>query len=118
MKKTYVVAKSFPYPGARYEKLGPYSGESFKNYLYKIIIDNYHDDFKSNLDVKVIIDLDGTPGYGSSFLEEGFGGLIREGVPCSIVSSLEIKTNEEPELALEIHDYILDAYKKKIGNEK
>ncbi|WP_426773816.1 STAS-like domain-containing protein [Proteus faecis] len=112
MKNVYKIVKYFPYPGARYENLGPYSGESFKKYLYKIIIDNYGTDFKNNSSNEVIIDLDGTPGYGSSFLEEGFGGLIRLGVPYTIVNSLIIKTEEEPELAVEIKDYINDEYKK------
>lgn len=112
MKNIYKVVNKFPYPGARYEKLGPYSGESFKKYLHKIIIDNYGVDFNINLFNRIVIDLDGSPGYGSSFLEEGFGGLIRSGVPYTIVSSLIIKSDEEPELASEIKDYIDDEYRK------
>ncbi|SUC38133.1 STAS-like domain-containing protein [Prevotella pallens] len=62
---------------------------------------------------KFIIDLDGTAGYGTSFLEEVFGGLIREekldyGAVCN---TLVIISDEEPELK-ECWEYIKDAYEK------
>ncbi|MBH2774097.1 STAS-like domain-containing protein [Serratia marcescens] len=109
MKNIVKVSEKFPYPGPRFKRLGPQSGEEFKLFLHKIIIDFYGDDFTNNKNVSIVIDLDGTRGYGSSFLEEGFGGLIRMGVPYSIVKSLKIKTKEEPELEDEINEYIEDA---------
>ncbi|MEG1225836.1 MAG: STAS-like domain-containing protein [Hafnia sp.] len=106
------IADKFPYPGSRYKRLGPQSGEEFKDYLYKSLERAYGKEFNKNLEFIILIDLDGTQGYGSSFLEEGFGGLIRAGVPYKLVKSLKIKTEEEPELYEEIQEYIDDAYNK------
>lgn len=111
--KIVKVSERFPYPGPRFKRLGPQSGEEFKAFMLKIFKDTYGDDFTKNNNIILMIDLDGTPGYGSSFLEEGFGGLIREGVPYKLLNSLKIKTDEEPELADEIKEYINDEYKKK-----
>ncbi|MFQ2188975.1 STAS-like domain-containing protein [Aeromonas jandaei] len=109
MSKTIKVADKFPYPGPRFKRLGPQSGEEFKLYLYKILVDFYGAEFNRNTNALITIDLDGTRGYGSSFLEEGFGGLIRMGAPHSIIKSLKIKSNEEPELEDEINGYIDEA---------
>jgi len=72
--KTYKIASEYSeYPGSRYISEGMYSGEDFReNHLSKIIkecLDN---------DETLKIDLDGTAGYSCGFLEEAFGGLIRE----------------------------------------
>jgi hypothetical protein len=70
MKKiiTINVAKDFGrFPAGRYLTDGKFSGEAFR----QMIEERLH-----NAD-QVIIDLSGTEGYGSSFLEEAFGGLVR-----------------------------------------
>ena len=60
-------------PGARYEHQGPYSGEQFRNeILYPKFIES------ENNREELIVNLDGGYGYGSSFLEESFGGLVRK----------------------------------------
>lgn len=58
------------YPGGRYRRLGKFSGEEFRDDLLAPSL-------KNNDEVVVIVD--GTSGYGSSFLEEAFGGLVRLG---------------------------------------
>jgi hypothetical protein len=69
-KKTINISKDFsPYPAGRYEKDGKYTGEGFRNTILKKALQKND---------TVVIELDGTLGYGSSFLEEAFGGLIRE----------------------------------------
>jgi len=56
------------YPGPRFKKLGPNSGEEFReDYLVEAL----------KKDSEVSVNLDGVIGYGSSFLEEIFGGIIR-----------------------------------------
>lgn len=56
-------------PAGRYYTDGPFSGQKFRTeILYPALMEND----------KVELNLDGTLGYGSSFLEEVFGGLIRE----------------------------------------
>lgn len=62
------VAREFSkFPAGRYNSDGPYSGQSFRDALVAALGDG----------VKLIVHLDGTMGYGSSFLEEAFGGLVR-----------------------------------------
>lgn len=105
--KTIKIADRYPCPGPRYIKLGPASGEEFrKNWLSK--------ELKRDSDLTV--DLDGTVGYGSSFLEEAFGGLIREdGFDNEIVLGIKLISNEEPELIDEIKGYITDAIEEMNG---
>lgn len=64
------VAKQFTkLPGLRYIRLGPFSGEEFrKRFLLEPLRQGK----------VVIVELDGVRGYGSSFLEEAFGGAVRE----------------------------------------
>ena len=83
--KTIRIAEHFPFPGPRYERIGPQSGEEFRKFLIKRLKDFYGEDYSQNNNLQITIDLDGTIGYGSSFLEEGFGGLLRHGIQnCSI----------------------------------
>ncbi|MBA4240190.1 MAG: DUF4325 domain-containing protein [Sphingobacteriaceae bacterium] len=68
------IAKEFSEKiGGRWIKLGPYSGEDFFNKLLK---PKYLEAVNSNR--KLHIYLDGTKGYGSSFLDQSFGQLSRD----------------------------------------
>lgn len=64
-----VAADFSKFPAGRYRSDGPYSGQAFKDELLVPAL-------RRTGAVRVL--LDGTMGYGSSFLEEAFGGLIRE----------------------------------------
>ncbi|MBT3399664.1 MAG: STAS-like domain-containing protein [Rhodospirillaceae bacterium] len=56
-------------PGPRFRHEGDFSGEQFRqDFLVPTL----------RIGEKTVIDLNDTEGYGSSFLEEAFGGLIRE----------------------------------------
>lgn len=71
---TIRVADHAPSPGGRFVSDGPFSGEWFREEMLRPALsaaDSQGD--------RVIVILDGTSGYGSSFLEEAFGGLIRKG---------------------------------------
>ena len=69
--KTINISTDFSrYPGLRYKRLGDHSGEEFRDNL---LIPALRDEGG------VSIELDGTKGYGSSFLEEAFGGAVRQG---------------------------------------
>ncbi len=59
--------------GGRWIKLGPYSGQEFYN---ELLLPRYLEADK--LSVKLHIYLDGTKGYGSSFLDQSFGELARK----------------------------------------
>ena len=60
------------------------------------------------------VDLDGVAGYGTSFLEESFGGLIRENkVPLDVIKrTIKLISHEEPSLLDEINEYLEDAHKE------
>lgn len=107
-----IVAKEFSkHPAGRYQSDGPYSGEQFREkYLFKPLAKNE----------QVIVDLDGARGYGSSFLEEAFGGLVRRGIPAEKVLEYLKIISRNPALAAEIKKLIIDAGKRaaKVSNGK
>ncbi len=83
---TINVANDFSkFPGGRFKTDGSYSGERFRD---EILLK------KLQTQKRVIVELDGTLGYGSSFLEEAFGGLVRECgfTPKKLLSILSFKT--------------------------
>lgn len=98
--RTIRVSDFSKFPGPRYKKLGKYSGEEFRETVLMPEIDQGTDD--------LMVDLDGVLGYGSSFLEEAFGGLVRSGVNERDLHNImcNLKSDEEPELIAEIKRYI------------
>ena len=100
--KVIDIAKDFsPYPAGRDRTDGPFSGELFRQeHLVPALTSSK----------QILILLDGTEGYGSSFLEEAFGGLIRE--EGFSLQEIEGRINLETEdkfLKLEIETYLKDA---------
>lgn len=95
-------------PGPRYIKEGSYSGEEFRK---NVLEPKFEQILKSN--GKIIIDLDGTFGYGTSFLEEVFGGLARKYSNINVMDNLEIISEEEPYLINDINKYVKEASKGK-----
>lgn len=67
-----VVKEYTDKPGARYESQGSNSGQKFRD---TILYPKFIEAIEKN--ETLIVDLDGGYGYGSSFLEETFGGLVR-----------------------------------------
>jgi len=65
------VCRGYEYEGPRFIKLGPFSGEEFR--------EKHLSNWLNTLDdqEKAIIDFEGTRMYSPSFLEESFGGVIR-----------------------------------------
>lgn len=66
--KTIKIADFTKYPVGRKKKPGVKSGEEFRTEYLVDPIKNGE---------KVFVDMDDTLGYGSSFLDEAFGGLLR-----------------------------------------
>lgn len=59
---------------------------------------------------ELIVDLDGSNGYGYSFLEEAFGGLVRsEQFTKDQVLGIVLVSNEEPHWIDKIESYIKNA---------
>lgn len=92
-------------PAGRYVTDGEMSGENFR----KKILEPYLAEGG-----EVVIDLDATEGYGSSFLEEAFGGLVRAGHEAATLKrKLQFVSQEDPSLVDEILSYIDDAQRRR-----
>jgi len=95
-------------PGSRKRDEGKnaHSGEEFRiDYL----IPKYLEAIEHK--IKLIVDLDGTIGFGTSWLEEVFGGLVRTYNKADVKKTLDFVSNEEPYLIDDIKHYIEDATK-------
>lgn len=102
-----IIGKDYSFtPGPRYEKEGAHSGEIFRKEILAPL-------FKQAISkkIKIVVNLDGTEGYGTSFLEESFGGLIRvEKIDYEIINKyLVLISNEEEYLLEDIEKYLIDA---------
>lgn len=92
------VATDFSrYPAGRYSDDGPFSGEAFRENLLL-------PQLRSGSTVTVV--LDGVRGYGSSFLEEAFGGLVRAGFSTKELKERIVLNSKDPSLLEEITEYI------------
>ena len=103
MHKMYIsVARDFsPHPGPRLIRQGKFSGEKFRKVLVAAL----------STAERVTVDLDGTTGFGSSFLEEAFGGLIRcEGMSREEVERrVIVKSDQDASYKTEVAEAIRDA---------
>lgn len=96
-------------PGARYPEEGDFSGQEFRQ---TILLPKLQEAIKKK--EMVTINLDGTAGLGTSFLEESFGGLIRVDKFDieSLKNTLEFISEEDPDYITEIWSYINEAYEQ------
>ena len=80
-------------PGARYPSEGNFSGQEFREQLLSPKLKEAID-----ADVKLRVILDGSAGYATSFIEEAFGGLVRENAYSldQILDTVVIISNEAP----------------------
>lgn len=105
MKKLHQisVAQDFsPSPAGRFRSDGPFSGEAFREDFFIPALKGSE---------QVVIDLDGTSGYGSSFLEEAFGGSVRAGfTEAEIVSKVRFLSSR-PSYEVRIWKYVKRASK-------
>jgi hypothetical protein len=107
--KTINVATQFSRtPGGRRKASGKASGEEFRETL---LLPHFVD---PGNDEKVTVIMDGTAGYGTSFLEEAFGGLARQFGSERCFTKLVIVCEQEPRLVSEIQKYIANCH----GNKK
>lgn len=99
-----IAADFSPFPAGRYREDGPFPGEVFRDEkLIPALRDND----------EVIVNLDGTNGYGSSFLEEAFGGLVRCGfTENDLKKRLKIESSRES-YKTRAWNYIHDNARKK-----
>lgn len=112
-----VVKEYTDKPGARYESQGPNSGEKFRD---TILYPKFLEALEKN--ETLTVNLDGGYGYGSSFLEESFGGLVRrlkkEEKECyAKVLEIIIISNDNKTWLEKIKTYIEEAIKNPIRKE-
>ena len=93
-------------PGSRYRDEGKkaHSGEEFR----EVVLEPQFQEAQKTRS-KLIVNLDGTIGYGTSWLEEVFGGLTRKYGKEKVLATLEFISNEEPYLIDDIKQYIENA---------
>lgn len=99
--KTISIDTDFsPFPAGRYRNDGPNSGERFRDDLLAPAL---------RMEETQVL-LDGAVGFGSSFLEEAFGGLVRVArfTHSDLASRLKLVT-KDPHLRTEILRYIEEA---------
>jgi hypothetical protein len=88
------------FPAGRTYSDGPFCGEAFRDQFLKPALERRQ---------SLTVDLDSALAYGSSFLEEAFGGLIRLGfTKDEVLSMITLKTSD-PFLKAEIEGYINSA---------
>jgi hypothetical protein len=100
MKTSIDIGKDFTrFPSGRYAKYGSTSGEAFRSRFLEPAF--------SSAAQEIEVRLDGTVGYGSSFLDEAFGGLVRLGKwPLSEIQHRLKLITKEQSLKLEIDEYL------------
>ena len=96
---TIDVAKDFsPYPFGSHREQSDRSGEVFRDVHLIPALEKYD---------HVVVDLSGTNYYGSSFLEEAFGGLLRKGFDTEqLIEKLEVRHEKLSSVVQEIDVYI------------
>lgn len=108
MENLKIFVKNFSKtPGTRYRDEGKkaHSGQQFREEILAPAFQKVRNGEYG----KLVVDLDGTIGYGTSWLEEVFGGLAREYETQEVLHRLELISNEEPYLIEDINQYIRNA---------
>ena len=111
------IEKGYEYEGPRFVHLGPFSGEEFrKEHLLPWLK-------KIDSQEKNIVDFIGTKMYSPSFLEESFGGAIREADSKKEADEIRKKLqqakliNIDPVWKKKLDEYIKDAKYKAKSNK-
>ena len=110
-KLELIIARDFSKsPGPRDKEEGDFSGEQFRE---EVLLPKLHE--AQSKGCVLLVDLDGTAGYGTSFLEEAFGGLIRNnGLSLKVIKDIvRFKSGEEEYLIDDIMTYMGDAENEK-----
>jgi hypothetical protein len=94
-----IAVDYFPYPAGRKRTDGPYSGQRF-------LEDHLLPALKRGA---TVVELDNELGYGSSFLEEAFGGLVRYGHFTAAQlrgGLLKVESDADPSFFDDVWEYI------------
>jgi hypothetical protein len=115
MKKIikYSIKTFSEYPGPRFIQQGANSGEEF---FSKILDDLFNKTIEENAVLE--INLDGTAGYASSFLDEAFGRLVNKYSSEKVNKHIKLISVNEPDwIDLIINQTFLEWEKKRISKK-
>lgn len=108
------IAKDFSdMPGGRLISEGDYSGELFRK---ELLLPKYKESLEKG--EHLIINFDGAYGYPPSFLDEAFGGLVRELKATGILEHIEMIANDDLSVTRRVKNYVEDAERKIRGISK
>ncbi len=88
-------------PGGRFISEGAFSGEEFRR---NILSPKYKEAISKGEILE--IDFDGCFGYATSFLEESFGGLVRERKEKGILDNMRFISNDDITVPILIKKYV------------
>ena len=91
-------------PGPRRKTEGDFSAELF----VETVLGPMFVEMEQDQSIVMEINLDGTLGYGTSFLEEVFGGTARKKGVSFVKDRISVVSEEEPWLKDEIKSYVDD----------
>lgn len=94
-------------PGGRYIQEGEHSGEEFRE---KILLPKYEEAEKNNEILE--INFDGCFGFGTSFLEEAFGGLVRNHKKKNVLHVIKVVSVEDETIPDLVKKYVKEAEAK------
>jgi hypothetical protein len=103
MKRINIAREYSEFPVGRFYSDGPDSGERFRDEFLEPALRSGE---------RVVVELSGTEGYGSSFLDEAFGGVVRKLGLTQAETNEKIILEAEPEdqsFVQETLGYISDA---------
>ncbi|MCK9220910.1 MAG: STAS-like domain-containing protein [Bacteroidales bacterium] len=103
-----IIAGYSEYPGPRYCVQGDNSGEDF---YHSILNDAFY--LAVTKQEKLTVDLDGTAGYASSFLDEAFGNLSYDYSSETVKKYLVIISNQEPDWKDTIMNHIIPDWEQR-----
>ena len=107
MSEIKILTQFCESPGPRYCRQGKWSGEQF----YHEILNQSFGEAYQNGD-KLILDLDGTDGYMSSFLDEAIGNLVYDFGMQVVKDNLIVISREEPVWKKVIENEVLPEWNK------
>ena len=104
------IAEFSKFPGGRFKKYGPHSGQEFRE---TVLIPTIN---KLKEGEKLIIDLSEVYTYAPSFLDEAFSGVIRKGVISyeDFIEKIDFKADPPNQFFIEMIRTFLEETKKSV----
>lgn len=102
------------FPGLRHCSISENSGEE---YYHKVLNKAFKNAYEKN--EKLVVDLDGTDAYASSFLDEAFGNLVYDFSLANVKRLVEIISTDEPHWVKMLEEKTYPQWEaRRINNEK